>query len=227
MITDEIRGELFSMQDLKYRDFQGKLIPMVSSDSMIGVRTPELRKLAKRVGSRDDIVDFLNELPHAFFDENQLHAFVISGIKDYAACLEAVDRFLPWIDNWATCDQMSPKVFHKHRKELLEPIRRWIASNRTYIVRFGTKMLMEHYLDEDFSPEYPEMVAEIRTDEYYVNMMIAWYFATALAKQYEAVLPFIEEHRLDAWTHNRTIQKAAESYRIDPEHKKYLRSMKV
>ena len=227
MITDEIREELFSMQDLKYWDFQRKLIPTVSSDSFIGVRTPELRKMAKRLGGRDDIADFLDELPHASFDENQIHAFVLSGMKDYAACLEAVDRFLPYVDNWATCDQMSPKVFRKHREELLEPIRRWIASERTYTVRFGTGMLMEHYLDEDFSPEYPEMVAKIRSDEYYVNMMTAWYFATALAKQYEAVLPFIEEHRLDAWTHNRTIQKAAESCRIDPDQKKYLRSLKV
>ena len=227
MITDEIREELFSMQDLKYWDFQRKLIPTVSSDSFIGVRTPELRKMAKRLGGRDDIADFLDELPHASFDENQIHAFVLSGMKDYAACLEAVDRFLPYVDNWATCDQMSPKVFRKHREELLESIRRWIASERTYTVRFGTKMLMEHYLDEDFSPEYPEMVAKIRSDEYYVNMMTAWYFATALAKQYEAVLPFIEEHRLDAWTHNRTIQKAAESYRIGPDQKKYLRSLKV
>ena len=213
MITDEIRAELYQLQDIKYRDFQSKLIPTVSPDYFIGVRTPELRKLAKQVGKRDDLDTFLNELPHKSFDENQIHAFIISGMKDYAACLEAVDRFLPYVDNWATCDQMSPKVFRKHREELLEPIRRWIESDETYTIRFGIGMLMEHFLDEDFEPKYPQMVAGVRSEEYYVNMMIAWYFATALAKQYETVLPYIEGHRLDTWTHNKTIQKAVESYR--------------
>lgn len=227
MITDEIRTELYRLQDKEYRVFQSKLIPTVSSDYFIGVRTPELRKLAKQVGRRDDIGEFLKELPHAYFDENQLHAFIISGIKDYAECLGAVDRFLPYVNNWATCDQMSPKVFRKHRNELPDPVRRWIQSDRTYTIRFGIGMLMEHFLDGDFAPQYPEMVAGIRSDEYYVNMMIAWYFATALAKQYEAVLPYIEEHRLDPWTHNKTIQKAIESYRISPEQKAYLRSLKV
>ena len=208
MITDEIRAELYHLQDIKYRDFQSKLIPTVSPDYFIGVRTPELRKLAKQVGRRDDVDSFLAE-------------------KDYTVCLESVDRFLPYIDNWATCDQMSPKVFRKHREELLEPIRRWVESGETYTIRFGIGMLMEHFLDEDFAPEYPEMVAAIRTEEYYVNMMVAWYFATALAKQYEAVLPFLEDHRLDTWTHNKTIRKAVESYRISPEQKEYLRSLKV
>lgn len=226
MITDEIRAELYHLQDIQYRDFQSKLIPTVSPDYFIGVRTPELRKLAKQISRRDDIGDFLNELPHPAFDENQLHAFIISGMKDYAACLGAVETFLPYIDNWATCDQMSPKVFGKHRDELLEPIRRWIASDRTYTVRFGIGMLMEHFLDEDFDPKYADMVAGIRSEEYYVNMMIAWYFATALAKQYETVIPYIEERRLDTWTHNKTIRKAVESYRISPEQKEYLRSLK-
>ena len=226
MITDEIRAELYHLQDIQYRDFQSKLIPTVSPDYFIGVRTPELRKLAKQISRRDDIGDFLNELPHPSFDENQLHAFIISGMKDYAACLGAVETFLPYIDNWATCDQMSPKVFGKHRDELLEPIRRWIASDRTYTVRFGIGMLMEHFLDEDFDPKYADMVAGIRSEEYYVNMMIAWYFATALAKQYETVIPYIEERRLDTWTHNKTIRKAVESYRISPEQKEYLRSLK-
>ena len=148
-------------------------------------------------------------------------------MKEYSSCLEAIDRFLPYVDNWATCDQMSPKVFRKHRNELLEPIRRWIASDRTYTVRFGIGMLMEHFLDENYDPEYVDLVAGIRSEEYYVNMMIAWYFATALAKQYETVLPYIEGHRLDTWTHNKTIQKAVESYRIRPEQKEYLRSLKV
>ena len=182
MIIDEIRAELYNLQDIKYRDFQSKLIPTVSPDYFIGVRTPVLRKLAKQAGQRDDIGDFLNELPHLSFDENQLHAFIISGMKEYSSCLEAIDRFLPYVDNWATCDQMSPKVFRKHRNELLEPIRRWIASDRTYTVRFGIGMLMEHFLDENYDPEYVDLVAGIRSEEYYVNMMIAWYFATALAK---------------------------------------------
>jgi 3-methyladenine DNA glycosylase AlkD len=226
MITEEIRAELYRLQDRKYRDFQSKLIPTVSPDYFIGVRTPELRKLAKQAGQRDDIGDFLNELPHTSFDENQVHAFIISGMKDYAACLKALDRFLPYVDNWATCDQMSPKVFRKHREELIDAVRRWIGSDRTYTIRFGIGMLMEHFLDGDFAPKYPEMVAGIRSDEYYVNMMIAWYFATALAKQYDAVLPYIEENRLDTWTHNKTIQKAIESYRVSPERKEYLRSRK-
>ena len=227
MITDEIRAELFRLQDIKYRDFQSRLIPSHDSESMIGVRTPELRKLAKQTGRKTDVNTFLNALPHTYFDENQLHAFIISDMKDYAACMERVDSFLPFVDNWATCDQMSPKIFKKHRAELSEPILRWIKSDQTYTIRFGIKMLMEHFLDEDFSPEYPEIVAGVKSGEYYVNMMIAWYFATALAKQYETVLPFIEEQRLDAWTHNKTIRKAVESYRITPAQKDYLKRLKV
>ena len=227
MITDEIRTELVRLQDSKYRDFQVKLIPTADPGHFIGVRTPDLRKMAKQLGARDEIVDFLKDLPHTYFDENQLHAFIISGIKDYAACLEAVNCFLPYVDNWATCDQMSPKVFKKHRPELLDAIRQWLTSGQTYTVRFGTGMLMEHFLDEDFDPVYLEMAAGVRSGEYYIRMMTAWYFATALAKQYESTLPFIEEHRLDDWTHNKTIQKAIESYRISPEQKEYLRGLKV
>lgn len=227
MITDEIRAELFRLQDVKYRDFQSRLIPSYDSDTMIGVRTPELRKLAKQAGRRTDVSVFLDDLPHTYFDENQLHAFILSEMKDYAACLKRVDSFLPYVDNWATCDQMSPKIFKKYRTELLGSIRNWIKSHQTYTIRFGIKMLMEHFLDEDFSPAYPELVAEVKSDEYYVKMMIAWYFATALAKQYEAVLPFIEEQRLEVWTHHKTIQKAVESYRITPAQKEYLKSLRV
>ena len=227
MIREEIRQELFSFQDVKYRDFQAKLIPSASSDTMIGVRTPALRKLAKRYVKREEIKDFLDDLPHEYFDENQLHAFVISEMKDYEKCLEEVNRFLPYVDNWATCDQMSPKVFKKHRQQLLDQIGVWIRSELTYTVRFGVGMLMEHYLDGDFDPAYPEMVAGIRSEEYYVNMMIAWYFATALAKQYDVVLPYIEDGRLDTWTHNKAIQKAVESNRIAPEKKEYLKSLKI
>ena len=240
MITEEIRKSLFDLQDIKYRDFQAKLIPWTDSKKndagegevlpgheMIGVRTPELRRLAKEMAKREDIGEFLQDLPHRYFDENQLHAFIISGIKEYEICMSEVNRFLPYVDNWATCDQMSPKVFKKHRPELLEKIREWMESEHTYTVRFGIGMLMQHFLDEDFDTAYPELVAGIRSGEYYINMMIAWYFATALAKQYESILPFIEEHRLDTWCHNKTIQKAIESYRITAEQKTYLRSLKI
>ncbi|MCR5291411.1 MAG: DNA alkylation repair protein [Eubacterium sp.] len=227
MIRDEILSVLYKKQDLKYRDFQGKLIPPKTVDDMIGVRTPELRKYAKELLKREDIEEFLEILPHEFFDEYQLHAFIISGIKDYDKCMEEVDKFLPYVDNWATCDQLSPKVFKKHRPELLKQIKKWIKSKETYTVRFAIGMLMEHFLDEDFDIKYPEMVAKVRSDEYYINMMIAWYFATALAKQYDSILPFIEEKKLDKWTHNKAIQKSVESYRITPEQKEYLKTLKI
>ena len=215
------------MQDEQYHSFQSKLIPTVEQDTVIGVRTPELRKLAKQMVKRDDVYTFLNELPHQYYDENQLHAFIVSEIKDFKCCVEEVCKFLPYVDNWATCDQMSPKIFKKHRQELLTFIREWIVSDRTYTVRFAVGMLMVHFLDEDFDLIYPEMVSKIRSDEYYINMMVAWYFATALAKQYEEVLPFIEERRLDSWTHNKAIQKSVESSRITQEQKIYLKSLKV
>jgi 3-methyladenine DNA glycosylase AlkD len=227
MIVDRIREELFRLQDLKYREMQIRTIPTVKTEAIIGVRTPELRAMAKELSREEEIRVFLDELPHSYFEENQLHAFIISGMKDYSECLRQLERFLPYVDNWATCDQMSPKVFRKHRGELTVNIRRWIDSTETYTVRFGIGMLMEHYLEEDFDPAHPETVAGIRSEEYYVRMMIAWYFATALAKQYEAVIPFIEQRRLDPWTHNKTIQKSIESYRITPEQKTYLRSLKI
>ena len=227
MMTKEIQKELFRLQDEKYRDFQGGLIPSDGDIKMIGVRTPALRAYAKELSKREDIYGFLEDLPHTYFDENQLHAFIISEIRDYEQCLSEVRRFLPYVDNWATCDQMSPKVFKKHRMELLEEIRDWIASSETYTIRFGIKMLMLHFLDEDFAPEYPEMVAGVRSEEYYVNMMIAWYFATALAKQWDVIIPYIENNRLEDWTHNKTIQKAVESYRITPEQKDYLRGLRI
>ena len=227
MLKEEIREKLFALQDEKYRDFQIRLIPGSGRDTMIGVRTPDLRRYAKLLIKTEDIQIFLNDLPHQYFDENQLHAFIISEIKDYDRCMREVIRFLPYVDNWATCDQLSPGIFKKHRQELLQQIRIWIRSDRTYTIRFGIGMLMQHFLDDDFDPEYPAMVAGIRSEEYYVNMMIAWYFATALAKQYEAVLPFMENHRLDAWTNNKAIQKSVESFRITPDQKEYLRSLKI
>ena len=226
-LTQEIRNELFDMQDLKYRELQTGIIPSRDPQTLIGVRTPALRSFAKQLAKREDLSDFLNDLPHHYFDEDQLHAFIISEMKDYGRCMAELEKFLPFVDHWATCDQMSPKVFKKHKEELLVKIREWIASDRPYTVRFGIGMLMQHFLDEDFDPAYPELAAGIRSEEYYVKMMIAWYFATALAKQYEAVLPYLENRRLDAWTHNKAIQKAVESYRITPEQKEHLRTLKI
>ncbi len=227
MISEEIRENLFRLKDAEYRAFQMKLLPTVKPETVIGVRTPELRKIAREIVSREDLPAFLEGLPHLYFDENQLHAFVLSEMKDYDRCITALEHFLPYVDNWATCDQMSPKVFRKHKRDLLEHIKAWINSGESYTVRFGIGMLMEHYLDADFDPAYPGLVAAVQTDEYYVKMMVAWYFATALAKQYDAVLPYIEEKRLDTWTHNKTIRKALESYRIDPEKKAFLRSRTI
>ncbi len=226
-VCDEIKKELFEMQDEKYRDFQAKLIPTVAPETVIGVRTPLLRSYAKKLYKNENIQEFLENLPHQYFDENQLHAFIISEMKDYGVCVAELKRFLPYVDNWATCDQLSPKVFKKHKEELLEEIKVWIGSTETYTIRFGVGMLMQHFLDEDFAPAYPEMVARIRSEEYYVNMMLAWYFATALAKQYDVILPYIEEQKLDTWAHNKAIQKAIESFRITQEQKEYLRSLKV
>ena len=227
MILDEIKEALFASQDEQYRDFQSKLIPTVAPEAIIGVRTPAIRKLAKQFAKDDAVQEFLNALPHAYFDENQLHAFIIAETKDFGQCVEEVNRFLPFVDNWATCDQLSPKIFKKHRQELLPHIEKWIASDAAYTVRFAVGMLMEHFLDEEFAEKYPDMVGAVRSEEYYVNMMVAWYFATALAKQYDAVLPYIEEKRLAPWTHNKAIQKAVESRRITPEQKAYLKSLKI
>lgn len=220
-----MKGNFFFPQDGAYREFQIKLIPTVRPETVIGVRTPALRALAKQFAGRGDIDEFLSALPHEYFDENQLHAFIVSAQKDFSRCMSEVNAFLPYVDNWATCDQMSPKVFRKHRPELLAQIRMWLGSDKTYTVRFAVGMLMEHFLDEDFDPEYPKLVAQIRSEDYYINMMRAWYFATALAKQYEAVLPYIEERRLDVWTHNKAIRKSIESRRITSEQKTYLRSL--
>ena len=226
MITDDIRKELKKLQDKGYREMQVTIIPTIDADSIIGVRTPALRQLAKEFSKREDVSEFLSDLPHKFFEENQLHAFILSGMKDAESCIKLVDEFLPYVDNWATCDQMSPKVFKKHKKILLEYVDKWIRSDHTYVKRFAIGMLMEHFLDEDFKTSYLTKVSKIRSEEYYVNMMIAWYFATALAKQYEDTLPFIEKQKLDKWTHNKSIQKAVESYRITPEQKEYLKTLK-
>ncbi|MCR4740579.1 MAG: DNA alkylation repair protein [Lachnospiraceae bacterium] len=227
MNKTDLHKELYSFQDLKYRNMQIKIIPNINPESIIGVKTPKLKSIAKEMLKSEEYKDFLRELSHEYFEENQLHAFILSGMKDYDECMEELEKFLPYVDNWATCDQMSPKIFKKHREALLTHIKEWINSEETYTVRFGVGMLMEHFLDDDYDPKYPEMVAGLRSEEYYVNMMIAWYFATALAKQYESVIPYIEQKRLDDWTHNKAIQKSLESRRITEEQKIYLKSLKV
>lgn len=226
MITEEIRADLFANQDIKYRDFQSKLTPTIAEGSAIGVRTPILRKLAKGYIKREDVVDFLNDLPHQYFDENQIHAFLIGEIKDYDECISRLNQFLPYVDNWATCDQMSPKCFKKNHDLLSGQLLKWIGTNDTYTIRFAIVSYMSHFLDEDFNEEYLRIVASVKSDEYYINMAIAWYFATALAKQYDATLPYIENNVLDKWTHNKAIQKSIESYRVSDEHKQYLKSLK-
>ena len=227
MNRDEIVAELFRLQDTKYGAFQAKLIPTAEADRIIGVRTPALRALAKKLAKDEDIAAFLTQLPHRYFEEDQLHAFVISLEKDFDKCAADVEAFLPFVDNWATCDQLSPKAFKKEPEKLLSYICTWIKSDKVYTVRFAIGMLMQHFLDERFDPKYADMVAAVRSDEYYINMMIAWYFATALAKQYDCIRPYLEEKRLDDWTHNKAIQKSVESYRITPEQKAYLKTLKV
>ena len=222
-----IQQGLFALQDLSYRDFQSKLMPTVDKERVIGVRTPALRKFAKELAKdREAAAAFMNSLPHTYYEEDNVHGELIRAIRNYEVCVAALDRFLPYVDKWATCDMMSPKVFCKHRQALLGPIGRWLASDHIYTVRFAIKMLMDHYLEEDFAPEYLEWVAAVESEEYYLRMMQAWYFATALAKQYEAVVPYLVEHRLELWTHNKTIQKAVESYRITPQQKEFLRTLR-
>ncbi len=222
-----IQSRLFSMQDEKYRAFQCRLMPTVDPGRVIGVRTPLLRSLAKELQGTAEADSFLTSLPHVYYEEDNLHGFLIVGIKDLDACIAAVEAFLPYIDNWATCDSLVPKVFKGCLDKLLPHIDRWLESEHTYTLRFGIKMLMDLGLDADFDPSYPAAVAAVHSQEYYVNMMRAWYFATALAKQYEAVLPYIEQLRLDKWTHNKAIQKSIESYRITPEQKVYLKSLRL
>lgn len=221
-----ITEKLYSMQDIKYRDFQLNLTPGLTEDYMIGVRTPELKKIAKELIKQGESDEFIKDLPHRYFEENQIHAFVLSQIKEYDRLIAETERFLPFIDNWATCDQLRPKLFGKYPDEVIIMIKKWVSSDKTYTVRFGLGMLMAYFLDDKFKPEFLDIAADIRSDEYYVKMMAAWYFATALAKQYEDAVKVIEENRLDVWTHNKTIQKARESYRVSDEHKEYLKTLK-
>lgn len=226
-LEKRVQTALFGMQDLEYKAFHSRLMPTVDPDKIIGVRTPQLRKFAREFAKGEDAAAFLDILPHTYYEENNLHGFLIEGIKDFGQTVAALDAFLPYVDNWATCDLMAPKVFKKYPQELFDKIKQWIASGQTYTIRFGIGMLMRFYLDEQFQTEYPTLVAAVRSEEYYVNMMIAWYFATALAKQYDAILPYFQQKMLDPWTHNKAIQKAVESYRITDEQKVYLRTLKI
>ncbi|WP_444147140.1 DNA alkylation repair protein [Blautia stercoris] len=222
----ELQRSLFELQDLKYRDFQSKLLPKTEKEKIIGVRTPILRKFAKEFAQTKEAQKFLQELPHQYYEENNLHLMLVTQIRDYKKCLKEVTQFLPYIDNWATCDLPLPKCFEKHKAELIVDVKNWIASNDTYTIRYGIGVLLRLYLAEDFKDEYPKLVSAVISDEYYVNMMIAWYFATALAKQWEAVIGYLKDRKLTEWVHRKTIQKAIESNRITEEQKAELRGLK-
>ena len=223
----EIQQRLFALQDAGYRDFHAALMPTVPKALVIGVRSPALRALAKELKGTELASDFMAALPHEYYEENNLHAALIGHIRDFDACMAELERFLPFVDNWATCDMMNPKALAKDKAALLERIRLWLQSSHTYTVRFGMGMLMRYFLEEDFREEYLALVASVQSEEYYVRMMQAWYFATALAKQYEAAVKYLEQRKLGAWVHNKTIQKARESYRISDEQKEYLKSLKI
>lgn len=221
---NSLQEKLFEARDPGYQQFQAKLIPNLASDTIIGVRTPQLRRMAKAL---DDPEAFRSAVPHTYFEENQIHAFSLEEEKDLEKLIDGIDSFLPFVDNWATCDQLRPKAFAKNREALLPHIRRWIASGHVYTIRFGIGMLLSHYLDGEFREEYLELVAEVRNEDHYVKMMVAWFFATALAKQYDATVPYITAYRLDSWVHNKAIQKSVESYRIPMERKVFLKRYRI
>ena len=227
IVSKSIKNDLFALQDKKYKEFQSKLIPNISPDTIIGVRTPALRKYAKESLGILDAELFMEDLPHKYFEEYAIHGFLVERLKDFDEVIARLDALLPYIDNWANCDQLTPKVFKKNTEKLLPHVMRWIESDFVYMKRFGIRMLMCFYLDEKFDTKYLDIVAEIRSDEYYIKMMVAWYLATALAKQYDAALPYITENKLDVWTHNKAIQKSIESYRITAEQKEVLRTLRI
>ncbi|MBQ3404672.1 MAG: DNA alkylation repair protein [Oscillospiraceae bacterium] len=225
--NDTIYRRLSELSEPDYKTFSAKLTPNIAADTVLGVKVPRLRELAKQIYGSAEAEDFMKKLPHRYLEENMLHGMLVERIKSFPEAVGEMERFLPYVDNWAVCDIISPKAFKKHPDELLEKIRAWTESEYSYTVRFGLKMLMSHFLDGNFKPEYLELAAGIRSDEYYVNMMQAWFFATALAKQYDAAIPYIRDMRLEPWVHNKTIQKAIESRRISGETKEYLRTLKV
>ena len=226
-ISLNVQKKLFSVQDIEYKNFNSKLIPTVDPEKIIRVRTPELRKYAKEFGKQSESRVFLSCLPHEYYEENNLHGFLLEQINDFDECIWELERFLPYVDNWGTCDSMSPKVLGKHLPELLPLIKKWLTSEHVYMVRYGIGCLMRYYLDDAFEEEYLQLVADVHSEEYYIKMMQAWYFATALAKQYRSAVVLLEEAKLDRWVHNKTIQKAVESYRITKEQKDYLRTLRI
>lgn len=221
-----LQEELFKLQDTEYRDFNSSLIPGIEKETVIGVRIPVLRKFAKEYAKSGETEQFMRELPHKYYEENNLHMMLIGQIKDYAECISELEKFLPHIDNWATCDSPLPKCFDKNKEDVLGRAKNWIATDATYVKRYGMGVMMRLFLDEDFKEEYIQLVAGVKSEEYYVNMMIAWYMATALAKQWDAAIPYIQERRLSEWVHRKSIQKAVESYRITPEQKEYLKGLR-
>ena len=221
-----LQKKLFQMQDKAYKEFTQKLMPTVPHEKVIGIRTPHLRSFAKEFFKTQNFQKFLNKLPHKYFEEDNLHTFVIEQIKDYETAIQETEKFLPFIDNWATCDMFLPKVFKKHKEELLPKIYEWMKSKNTYTVRYAIGILMKLYLDEDYNSEYLKLVASVKSDEYYINMMKAWYFSTALSKQYSDAVLYLQNNVLDKWTHNKTIQKAIESNRISPKTKECLKSLR-
>ena len=218
--------QLLEVRDEEYREFQAKLVPNIPSETILGVRTPDMRKIAKEVFSSPEREEFLNDLPHKYYEENLIHFFVISMIKDFDECVGKVEEFLPYVDCWPVSDQSSPKAFVKNHEKVLPYIKKWIASDHVYTARFGIRMLMNEFLGEDFQEEYLDLVANKKGEDYYLKMMVAWYFATALAKRYDETIPFFEDRRLDEWVHRKAIQKAEESYRVSDEHKEYLKSLR-
>ena len=221
-----IRERLLELKNEEYRQFTARLVPNIPAETIIGLKTPEMRAIAKNIFMDTDRDIFLNALPHEYYEENLIHFFVISMIKDFEECIQRVEAFLPYVDCWAVSDQATPKAFRKNHEKLLPYIRKWISSEHVYTARFGIRMLMNEFLGEDFREEYLELVATKKGDDYYLKMMVAWYFATALAKRYDETLPYIENHVLDEWTHRKAIQKAVESYRVTDEHKEYLKSLR-
>lgn len=226
MIIEEIKTKLFEMQDLKYKDFQSKLLPNVDPNTVIGVRIPQLRHYAKEIQNHPNLDVFLHDLPHQYYEENNLHAFLIEQIKDFDSCIAALDAFLPYIDNWATCDSLRPKCFPKNREQLLPKIEQWISNSHCYTIRYGIEALMLYFLDDHFDLAYLERVSRIQSDEYYVNMMIAWYFATALTKQYDRTICYLTDRKLSVWVHNKTIQKAIESHCVSQDKKVFFKTLK-
>lgn len=226
-ITEEIRERLLSLSDEKYRDFHSALMPEAEKEKVIGVRAPVVKKLAKEYFSHPDINEFLSDLPHKYYEENNLHSFIVSMMKDYDECLSAFQKFLPFIDNWATCDGAKPKVFLKNPDRIYPEIKKWLSSEDTYSVRFAVVILMDRvFLEDNFSKEHTDLISSLQTDEYYIHMAVAWYFATAIAKRYDDIIPYIENRVLDRKTHNKAIQKSVESFRVPDETKAYLKTLK-